>query len=239
MNPQPAFTWSVNGGGSINASGLFTAGDTSGGPFTVTAASGSVTGTASVTVTASPVLTSINVTPASASVSTGATQQFTATGFDQFGNPMNPQPAFSWTASGGGTINSAGNFTAGSTPGGPFTVTASSSSVSGTANVTVTGAPADFSLQVSPSSQSVSLGGIANYTVTIVPSNGFNGPVTLSVTGQPPNSSVTFTPNPASSTATLQVTAPSNGAKKSYTLSIKGVSGSLSRTASATLNVTK
>jgi hypothetical protein len=85
-----------------------------------------------------PVLTTITVSPASASVQTGGTQQFTATGLDQFGQPMSPQPTFSWSVSGGGTINSSGLFTAGGTAGGPFTVTATSGSVNGTASVTVT-----------------------------------------------------------------------------------------------------
>ena len=85
-------------------------------------------------------LTSISVSPASASVVAGGTQQFTATAKDQLGNPMVPQPSFTWTASGGGTINSSGLFSAGSTAGGPYTVTASSGGVSGTASVTVTAA---------------------------------------------------------------------------------------------------
>ena len=51
--------------------------------------------------------------------------------------PLTSQPSFSWTASGGGTINASGLFTAGTTGGGPFTVTATSGSVSGTASVTV------------------------------------------------------------------------------------------------------
>ncbi len=140
MVPQPSFTWTVSGGGTISSSGLFTAGSTAGGPYTVTAASGGMSGTASVTVTSVPVLTSISVSPASASVAANGTQQFTATGKDQFGNVMSPQPSFTWTVSGGGTINSSGLFTAGSTAGGPYTVTAASGGVSGTASVTVTSA---------------------------------------------------------------------------------------------------
>ena len=152
---------------------------------------------------------------------------------------MSPQPTFSWSVDGGGTILSTGKFTAGSSPGGPFTVTAASGGVNGTASVTVTGLPADFSLSVTPASRTVSLGSSVDYAVTITPSNGFNGPVTLSVSGQPPNSTVTFTPNPATSTATVHVVAPSNGAKKAYTLTIRGVNGSLSHTTTVTLNVTK
>jgi hypothetical protein len=53
-----------------------------------------------------PTLTSISVSPPSASVAPNGTQQFTATARDQVGNPLVPQPSFTWTVSGGGTINS-------------------------------------------------------------------------------------------------------------------------------------
>jgi hypothetical protein len=237
MNPQPAFIWSVSGGGTIGpSSGLFTAGSTAGGPFTVTAASGSVKGTASVTVTSTPILTKITVSPGSASVQTGGTQPFTATGFDQFNNAMSPQPTFTWSVSGGGTISTSGLFTANGTVGGTFTVTASSGGVNGTASVTVP----DFSLSVSPGSRSVRQGGATTYTVTITPSNGFTGPVTLSVTGQPSGSTATFTPNPvtAPTTSTLNVQTV-GGVRGNFTLTIKGVSGNLTHTTTATLNVTK
>jgi hypothetical protein len=239
VSPQPTFTWSVSGGGSISASGLFTAGSTAGGPFTVTAASGSVSGTASVTVTSPPVLTTIRVSPASASVVTGGTLQFTATGLDQFGNPVSPQPTFTWSVSGGGSISTSGLFTAGSTASGPFTVTAASGSVSGTASVTVTSTPPDFTISVSPGSQSVRRGSTATYTVTITRLNGFTGSVTLSLTGQPSGSTVTFTPNPATTSATLTVVTRSSTSRRTYTLTIRGVSGSLSHTATATLTVTR
>ncbi len=52
LAPQPAFVWSVSGGGTINPTGLFTAGGVPGGPFSVQAASGGVTGTAVVSVAA-------------------------------------------------------------------------------------------------------------------------------------------------------------------------------------------
>ncbi|KRT74858.1 MAG: fibronectin type III domain-containing protein [Deltaproteobacteria bacterium CSP1-8] len=148
---QPVFTWTVSGGGTINGSGLFTAGSTAGGPYTVRAASGVVSGTASVTVTApAPILTSISVSPSSASVAANGTQQFTATAKDQFGNALVTQPVFTWTVSGGGTINGSGLFTAGSTAGGPYTVRAASGVVSGTASVTVTDVPGDTTDTVPP-----------------------------------------------------------------------------------------
>ncbi len=188
---------------------------------------------------APPVLTTITVAPSSASVQTGGTQQFTATGFDQFGNPMSPQPTFTWSVSGGGTINSSGLFTAGSTAGGPFTVTAASGTVSGTASVTVTSVPPDFSLSVSPTSQSVKRGRTASYNVTITPVNGFVGSVALSLTGQPSGASVLFTTNPATTSSTLQVTPSATGPRGTFTLTITGKSGSLTHTTTATLTVTR
>jgi hypothetical protein len=84
-----------------------------------------------------PVLTTVSVTPASATVTVGNTQAFVASGRDQYGGTI--AAAVDWTVSGGGTISSAGVFTA-SAVGGPFTVTATSTadgSISGTAAVTV------------------------------------------------------------------------------------------------------
>jgi hypothetical protein len=239
ISPQSPFTWSVSGGGTVNGSGLFTAGAAAGGPFTVTASSGTVSGTASITVTAPPVLTKITVAPASASVQTGKTQQLTATGLDQFGQPMTPQPPFTWSVSGGGTIATGGLFTAGSTAGGPFTVIATSGTVSGTASVTVTGLPQDFSLSMSPASVSVRRGSTATYTVTVTPSNGFSGSVTLSLSGQPSGSSVTFSPNPATGPSTLSVRTSSSGPRGTFTLTITGRSGTLTHTVTTRLSVTR
>src|SRR5204862_1537592 len=79
-----------------------------------------------------PVLTTITVTPNPANVATGGTQQFTAQGSDQNGNPI--AASFSWSAS-GGSIDGNGLYSA--TTQGTFTVTASSGSVSGNATVNV------------------------------------------------------------------------------------------------------
>src|SRR5205814_3906543 len=83
-------------------------------------------------------LTPDPVSPARATVGLNGTQQFRASAKDQFGPSM--IAVFNWPVSGGGTINGSGLFTAGSAAGGPFTVTASSGAVSGTASVTVVNA---------------------------------------------------------------------------------------------------
>jgi hypothetical protein len=196
-----------------------------------------VSGTASVTVTAPPVLTSIAVLPASATVQTGATQQFTATGNDQFGQPVSPQPSFTWSVSGGGSIDPAsGLFTATSSAGSPFTVTASSGGVNGTASVSVTAPSQDFTLSVSPSSRTVSRGGTATYTVTTGPAS---VPVTLSLSGQPSGATVAFSANPATGTSTLTVKTRPSTTRQTYNLTINGASGSFTHSFNVTLIVTK
>jgi subtilisin family serine protease len=137
--PPAAVTFSANGtNGAKNTTATFTkAGSYAFQVVIRDAASQTVTSPVSMTV--SQTLTSVVVTPATASVATGGTQSFTATARDQFATALTSQPTFAWTVSGGGTINSAGLFTAGATAGGPFTVTAASGGYSGTAQVTVTG----------------------------------------------------------------------------------------------------
>jgi Bacterial Ig-like domain (group 2) len=175
------------------------------------------------------------VSPLSASVTTGGTKQFSATGLDQNGQPMNPQPSFTWSVTGVGSIDSTGLFAAGSVPG-SSTVTATSGSVHGIGSVTVTSPPPDFTLSIDPPSQSVKRGGIATYTVTITPMNGFTGSVTLSLTGQPSRAAVSFGPI-VSNTSTLTIDTAANTARRSYALTIRGVSGSLSHTTTASLTV--
>ena len=82
-------------------------------------------------------LAQIGVSPANASVAPGGQQQFSATGADLLGEPLVPQPSFTWSVTGGGTIDGTGLFTAGSLAGGPFNVTAASGGITGVASVSV------------------------------------------------------------------------------------------------------
>jgi hypothetical protein len=109
-------TWSATGG-TIDSSGLYTAGN-SAGNFTVTAIASDGSGragTASVTITGPP--PPLTVTPSTATTQEGKTQQFTASA-----------PA-TWSAS-CGTIDSTGLFTAPNTPG-TCTITATATDGSG------------------------------------------------------------------------------------------------------------
>jgi subtilisin family serine protease len=99
----------------------------------------------------------------------------------------------------------------------------------------------DFSLSISPSSQSLRrTGGTTSYAVTITRTGGFAGGVSFALSGQPTGATTSFSPNPATGTSsTLTVTIPNGTARGTYTLTVTGTSGSLSRTTTASLVVTK
>ena len=134
--------WSiVGGGGTISATGLFTAGATAGAyTNTVKATFGTLTATASMTVIPGP-LTTIVVTPNPVTLAVTGTQQFIAVGTDVGGNIVSFTPTWSVVA-GGGAISSTGVFTAGGTIGTyANTVQASNQSLKGFATVIVTVGP--------------------------------------------------------------------------------------------------
>jgi len=152
-------TWSIAaGGGAISATGVFTAGTTPG-TFTNTikAASGVISGTATVTVVAGP-LASITVTPNPVSLAIGAQQQFTAVGKDASGNVIAITPVWSVINGGGTIIAPTGLFTANTTPGTyTNTVQATASGISGTATVTVAaGALATITVTPNPVTMAIS-----------------------------------------------------------------------------------
>jgi hypothetical protein len=70
----------------------------------------------------------------------------------------------------------------------------------------------------------------------VTPKNGFTGAVSWSVAGQPSGSTTTFSPNPATTGATLAVKVPSS-AKGSYRLTITGTNGGLVHRTVVTLKV--
>ena len=136
--PDVVITWTSSNEtvGTITDAGVLTAlvvGET-----TVTAANGTVNGTAAVTVQSGvqPVLTTIDVSPSTKTLNIDGTQEFNATAKDQDGNVM-PDVVITWTSSNEtvGTITDAGVLTA--LVVGETTVTAANGTVNGTAAVTV------------------------------------------------------------------------------------------------------
>ena len=222
-------TWSTaNPPGSINAStGMFTAGNTVGTfAASVRATSGSISGTANVTVVAGP-LASITVTP-NPTLAIGAQQQVTAGGRDAGGNVVPLTPVWSTTNPPGSINASTGLFTAGNTLG-TFnsSVRATSGSIFGTANVTVV-AGALATITVTPNPETLNIGTQQQFTAVGRDGNGNIVPITpVWSTTNPPgsinsgsglftagnttgvfNNSVRATQGSIFGTATVTVTAP-------------------------------
>ncbi len=128
-------TYSVNGtNGAKNTIATFSKAGVYG--FTVTITdTGNLTTTSTVNVTVNQTLTSITVTPGSVSLNAGGTQQFSATGTDQFGDAL--AASVTWSMTGAGTLSATGLYTAANTSG-SATVTATSGAISGSTGVTVT-----------------------------------------------------------------------------------------------------
>jgi hypothetical protein len=98
----------------------------------------------------------------------------------------------------------------------------------------------DFTLAATPGSRSVIQGGSTSYTVTTTALNGFADPVALSVTGLPANVTATFTPASitGSGSATLDIVTATTAPRGANTLTIRGTSGSLVRSATVSLVIT-
>jgi uncharacterized repeat protein (TIGR02543 family) len=192
---QPTFIWSVSGGGTIGSTGLFTAGVSAGGPYTVTAQGAGASGTASITIVNNPT-PNIVVSPASANVGVNATQQFTAVATDQYGNPLSPQPTFTWAVSGGGTVDVNGLFTAGTTAGGPYTVSAQGAGASGTSSITVVYTNAPPTIASAASATPSPVNGISTALAALGADDGGEANLTYTWTtlGTPP-AAVTFGAN--------------------------------------------
>ena len=146
------------------------------------------------------------------------------------------------------------------TPGTPQTlaVTAAASAVAGSSTVTVTGtsgalvhtatftlnvaaaAPADFTLTLNPTSLTVTSGALGQGTAVLATAvNGFSGTVSVTVSGLPTGVTVapaTLTLTPGTS-QTLTFTAAANAAAGTSSVSVTGVSGALSHTATLALTV--
>jgi len=146
------------------------------------------------------------------------------------------------------------------TPGTPqtLTLTAAASAVASSSTVTVTGtsgalahtatftlnvaaaAPADFTLAINPTSLTLTSGALGQGTaVTATAVNGFSGAVSVTVSGLP--TGVTIVPTTLTLTPgapqTLTFTAAANAAAGTSSVSVTGVSGALTHTATLTLTV--
>jgi uncharacterized membrane protein len=121
----------------------------------------------------------------------------------------------------------------------PLTIIGTSGAITHSAAVTlVVASTPDFSLAATPASAMVTRGGSATYNVSILRSAGFSGSVTLSVSSLPFGSQASLSPNPVSGNAsTLRVTTSFWTTRGTFTLTITGKSGTLTRKATVKLVV--
>lgn len=194
----------------------------------------------------------LTVSPASRSITAGSATQYSVTvnpsnGFKSpvtlsvsAGLPSGATASFSPNPD-TNTTSTLTVQTSASTPAGSYslTVTGTNGPLSHvtTAGLTITAPPSAFSLSVSPSTINTPAGTVATYTVTVARTN-FTGPVNFSVTGAPPSSAATFTPaSTTGNTTSLQVSTSAATTLGSYTLTIKGTSGSATANTVAQLTV--
>jgi subtilase family serine protease len=104
-------------------------------------------------------------------------------------------------------------------------------------DLTKTASAPSFGLSAAPTALSVQDGSSTSSSIQITPHNGFSGAVTLSVLGLPTGVTGTFVPVSAT-VSQLTLTASSGAAAGSYTISVHGVSGSVTASSSLNLQVT-
>ena len=134
------------------------------------------------------------------------------------------------------------------------TFTAAGNAVVASANVTITGTsgsltsqltmqvavapPPTFTLSTSPSALSVAAGSSGTSTLTLNPQNGFNGTVTVSLSGLPTGVTASFSSGTTAPGLLVTLTAAASARSGQSTVTITGKSGTLSETATISLTVT-
>lgn len=149
------------------------------GGTTITAISGSISGTATLTVTA-PVLTSLTVSPSTATVGAGQSQPFTATGMFSDGSMADLTATASWSASPASVASVSSDGSATGLEIGNAMIQASAEEFSGTALLTVTEAVLT-SISIAPADQILLAAATLNLTATGRYSDGTSQDLTSSV----------------------------------------------------------
>jgi hypothetical protein len=173
-------------------------------------------------------------------VNPGASVAFSGSGSD----PDGTIASYAWTFPGGSPASSSlavpGDVTY-STPGSytaSLRVTDNGGLTSTAATRTI--AVSDFSISATPSSLSVAPGGSAGYTATVAAGSGFTGDVAFSVAGLPAGTTANFSPASVtgSGPSALNVLTSASTPAGTYSLSIRGTSGSVVHSVNVTLIVT-
>ena len=200
---------------------------------------------------------SLDATPSSGTVTSGAAASFTVTSTPANGFAADVALSLSGlpgqvgtasftpsTISGGNGSSELTIVTPANAPAGtyPLTVTGTGGSTSHSANITlqvVAPQQPDFTIVVSPAAKSVKHGKGTNFSVTLTPIGGFTKWVKLSASGLPPKATVTFKPRttPLPVTSTMKVKTAWGTPKGTYTITVIAMKDSFIHTATVTLTV--
>ncbi|MEI6740566.1 MAG: Ig-like domain-containing protein [Gemmatimonadaceae bacterium] len=156
-------TWSSSNGAIVSVSSVGVINALALGGATITASVEGVQGTSAITVIPVPVA-SVTLSPTSASLAVGATQQFTATANDANGNVLTGRTV-SWTLDNAtvASVSSGGLLTA--VAAGNATLTATVGGVSATAAITVTASSGTAALKVILTAQDGGFSGVSKMTI--------------------------------------------------------------------------
>ncbi len=215
ITSKVAWTGAVPGVVNLSSGGLVTALGT--GTATVTATSGSITGSDIITVPALA-LVSIAISPGNPSVPKGETQQLLASGTYNDGTTQDISSKVTWSGAVAGVVDLSGTGLISALGVGTATITATSGSISGTTAVTVSAAVA-LSLTVSPDNPSITVGSIQQFTAVEVLSDGTKRTVTNKATWTSANSDIASITSTGLASAVTEGTATLNA-------SYGGVTGS-------------
>jgi uncharacterized membrane protein len=125
----------------------------------------------------------------------------------------------------------------------PITVTGSGGGIQQRATVTLTVTPApNFTLSASPASVSVVQGNQGTSTITTTVSGSFSSAISLSATGAPSGTTVSFNPStitaPGAGNSTMKIALGSSTAVGTYPITVTGSGGGMQQSATVTLTVT-
>ncbi len=100
----------------------------------------------------------------------------------------------------------------------------------------------NFTLSASPASLSIAQGNLGTSTITTTVSGGFSSAITLSATGAPTGTTVSFSPNPIAApgagTSTMTITVGATTPVGTYPITVTGNGGGTQHSATVTLTVT-
>lgn len=215
-------------------------------PVTVTGTAGTVTQSTTFDVVVHGPSFSLTTTSTSLSLSQGGSATTTVTVSDQYGFADNVTLAVSGLPT-GVTASLSKNPTATTSV---LTLTASSTAAAWSGSITITGTSGTLtasktmtvslvapSFTLNASSATLTQGKSAASSIYVYDQNGFNGNVTLSVSGLPTGVSAQFSPNPTASSSELTLLASSTATVGDATVTITGTSGTFSTKTTMTLSV--